>query len=301
MNNINQKYFDIPILLICFNRPSTTKEVLEKIKQLKPIELYIVCDGPRNSKDKKLVSEVRQLIYKYVDWECSIKKQFREENFGCKKSVSEGITWFFKHTTKGIILEDDCVPSLCFFDYCKQMLSKYENDKRIFQISGSNLLGSFNTSDDIIYSETGTIWGWATWRDRWQEYDVDMQSFKLLKSDKIFLSAIKRLPGWRLRWKAFKATYENKNNTWDFQWIWARFVNRGLIVIPKYNLIENIGEGAEATHTSGQIGYRIKAFENVKFVNFPIHFHPNKTFEKKILKLKVFNAIKRRLNIWVKK
>jgi hypothetical protein len=38
---------------------------------------------------------------------------FRDENLGCKRSVSSAIDWFFAENR--IVLEDDCLPSASFF------------------------------------------------------------------------------------------------------------------------------------------------------------------------------------------
>ena len=74
--------------------------------------------------------------------------------------------------------------------------------------------------------------------------------------------------------------------------------NRGLVVIPRYNLVENIGEGADATNTVGQEGYRVRTFENKEFSHLPTHFHPDKNFERMIFKLKIKNAFRKRLKLF---
>src|SRR5262245_37089210 len=74
-----------------------------------------------------------------VDWPCEVKTLFRERNLGCRKRVSTAIDWFFEHEEEGIILEDDCLPSRCFFAYCSTLLERYRLDERIMCISGANL------------------------------------------------------------------------------------------------------------------------------------------------------------------
>ena len=41
--------YPIPILLIIFKRLDTTKQVFSKIKQIKPNELYVAADAPREN------------------------------------------------------------------------------------------------------------------------------------------------------------------------------------------------------------------------------------------------------------
>ena len=111
------------VLFLVFNRPDTTKEVFEKIRQAKPQRLYVAGDGPREGREGEIekVTKAREIASK-VDWPCEVKTLFREKNLGCKKGVSSAITWFFEQEEQGIILEDDCVPNLDFFTFCENLL-----------------------------------------------------------------------------------------------------------------------------------------------------------------------------------
>ena len=142
---------DIAILFVVFNRPAETKKVLNAIRDAKPSRLYIASDGPRMGRDaeKQTVAEVRQIIHK-IDWVCDVKTLLREVNVGCKDAVSGAIDWFFNHEEEGIILEDDCLPDLSFFSYCKELLEKYRHDSRIMSISGVNFQKS-NFLDESSY------------------------------------------------------------------------------------------------------------------------------------------------------
>ena len=46
---------NVPVLLVAFKRPHTTKRVIRKIALAKPEKLYIAVDGPRNKIEKKSV------------------------------------------------------------------------------------------------------------------------------------------------------------------------------------------------------------------------------------------------------
>ena len=96
---------NVPILLIIFNRFETTVLVFEKIKEIRPKKLYLAADGPRFNvpEDKDKTKRVRDYVISNIDWDCEVKTLFREKNFGCKKNVSEAITWMFEFEDKGII------------------------------------------------------------------------------------------------------------------------------------------------------------------------------------------------------
>ena len=127
------------VLFLVFNRPDTTTEVFEKVRQAKPQRLYIAGDGPREGREgeKEKVTKAREIATK-VDWPCNVKTLFRDKNLGCKKGVSSAITWFFEQEEQGIILEDDCVPHLDFFTFCENLLDRYAEDERVSAITGNN-------------------------------------------------------------------------------------------------------------------------------------------------------------------
>ena len=130
-----------PILFLIFNRPDTTYIVFEKIREFKPEKLFIAADGPRenNLEDIKNCEKARAVI-DHIDWDCDVKLLFREQNLGCGLGVSSAITWFFDHVEYGIILEDDCVPDLSFFDYATELLKRYKDEPRVMMIAGTNCL-----------------------------------------------------------------------------------------------------------------------------------------------------------------
>lgn len=251
MNKSSDFGYEIPILLLAFNRPDTTRLVLNQIRSIRPKRLYVAVDGPRATvtEDAARVSSVQNVV-KEVDWDCTIKTRFLTENLGCRQGVSSAISWFFSHEEKGVILEDDCVPNLSFFNFCERMLRQYERASDVFMISGNNFLTSTsNLPEESYLSRYAHIWGWATWRRSWELYDIEMRflptwtfHLNLLKSCNSFLEY--------LRWlKIFQKVSRGDIGTWDYQVQATMFFHRMLSVVPAKNLVGNVGFGTEATHT----------------------------------------------------
>ena len=119
-----QMSFDVPVLLLTWRRPDTTRQVLDALRAVAPTKLYVASDGPRNQAEAKAVQATRDLISEHIDWSCQIKTRFCAENQGCQLGVSSAITWFFEHEEAGIVLEDDCVPHPDFFVYCRELLER---------------------------------------------------------------------------------------------------------------------------------------------------------------------------------
>lgn len=169
-----------PIAFIIFNRPDTTARVFAEIAKAKPPKLLVVADGARSNRqgEAEKVAATRAII-EQVNWPCEVITNFSDKNLGCKNRVSTGIDWVFEQVPEAIILEDDCLPDPSFFRFCEEMLEKYRDDQRIGMISGDNLqFGRRRNNDSYYFSRYVHIWGWASWRDKWQSsYDVRMKKW----------------------------------------------------------------------------------------------------------------------------
>ncbi len=243
--------FSTPILFLVFNRPDTTKQVFEAIRKAKPTKLFVAADGPRLDKEgeNEKCEEVRKIATQ-IDWDCELTTLFREENFGCGKSVSEAITWFFEHVEEGIILEDDCLPAESFFNYCTELLHKYRNDEKIMHIGGSNFQNGIKRGGgDYYFSSIPHIWGWATWKRAWDKYDFTLNGY--YDNDCLeMLNNLYRKNHIINYWiNIFNAMSKGMIDTWDYQWHYTLLENNGMSISPNINLVSNIGFGIDATHT----------------------------------------------------
>lgn len=275
MKNIQ---FNTPILFLVFNRPDTTQIVFDQIKQIKPKYLFIAADGPRKDIEGEIAKclETRS-IFQQIDWECELKTLYRDENLGCGKAVSSSISWFFEQVEHGIILEDDCLPDLSFFQYCKELLEKYKEDDQVMLIGGNNFQNGIKTGEGSYYfSQYPFIWGWASWRRAWKHYDYDIHgSDDFLETGiKSVLETAREKRYWR---KVFRNVVQGKFNTWDYQWVYAIWKNKGYSICPNVNLVINIGFRNSSTHTFLRDSYR----DNLKCeeIIFPM-VHPLKKIEK---------------------
>ena len=254
MNSMSQimmvpKALQNAVLFLVFNRPETTRHVFGAIRKAKPPRLYVAADGPRTNhpSESNLVAMVRE-IATAVDWQCEVKTLFREENLGCKHAISSAINWFFEHEEQGIILEDDCLPHHSFFGFCEEMLQKYADTKSIWSISGFNPKHPGEASSRCFLSQNPSVWGWASWRDRWNRYDVNMSLYKPGRQ----LKLQNHLPRYVNRYyrKSFERTRLGKIDTWDYQFSFLILSNNGFVVKPYCNLISNIG--VQGTHSTIQ-------------------------------------------------
>lgn len=243
--------FSTPVLFVVFNRPDTTSQVFESIRKIKPTKLYISADGPRlNKEGEAMLCEETRKITENIDWSCEVFRKYSDVNLGCKKGVSSAITWFFDNVEEGIILEDDCLPDQSFFTFCQELLEKYRNIKKIKMISGDNFqFGKKYGEASYYFSKFPHIWGWATWRRAWKEYDLEMKTYPEFKKNKQIEKIFKDKNIQKYWLNTFDNLYYNKIDTWDGQWVYSIYNNSGIVIPPNANLISNIGFSENATHT----------------------------------------------------
>lgn len=239
--------FDIPIGLFIYNRPNYTGRVFDAIRGISPKRLIVVADGAKNPEDARNCELARSLTER-VDWPCDVRRFYSDANLGCKRRVSTGLAEVFDLHEQAIILEDDCVPHPTFFPYAAELLDRYRYDERITTISGDCFLKP-RTPHSYAFTRFPLIWGWATWRRAWRQYDLSMRSWTAI-----------RQTGWPAEILGSRAAAlffrpmldgvaDGLVDTWDTQWLYSSWLHNGYAIVPARNLITNIGSGRDATHT----------------------------------------------------
>lgn len=263
----------VPVLLLAFNRPDITQSVLTAIAGYTPPRLYVAVDGPRTGHptDGERCLAVKQLIaqWKTANPATDVRTLYREENLGCGRGVSSGITWFFDQEDMGIVLEDDCLPDPGFFWFCEQLLWQYRDQERIMHIGGSNHLhGAISMESTYYFSKYPQIWGWASWRRAWKLYRFDMTDLAGLFAKPEFDRLYDR--------KIFELTARGELDTWDIQWIYAFLMNNGLAILPDGNFIANIGFGDNSgAHLNGKPAWYEGTIRPVTKLIAPDGMHEN--------------------------
>ena len=239
--------------LIVFNRPSLTRQVFARIAQAKPAQLFVIADAARANRpgEAALCDQVRAIVTA-VDWPCDVQLNFATENMGCRLRVISGLDWIFEQVEAAIILEDDVLPSSSFFPFCEEMLERYRDNDRIAMVSGMSLVADrvANEAESYYFSQLTHIWGWATWRRAWKRYDEHLRHWPEIR-DSALLSELLPKKTHREFWtRTFDEMHAGTGpNTWDLQWFYTSLVDSSFSIVPRVNLVENLGFGPGATHT----------------------------------------------------
>lgn len=246
--------FTVPVLLIVWRRPDALRQLINVLRQVKPSCLFVACDGPSSERPYETlkVAATQALIKTEIDWHCDVRTLYSAVNQGCCIGPKRAIDWFFEYVDEGIILEDDCIPHVDFFDYCAQLLGRYRSNSRIWCISGNSYLSSFNQIPSSYYFSRYTLtWGWATWKDRWINYDLSLSNWPFLRDSGLLSQLFEdryELDYWS---EIFERSYSCKEviTWWDYQWFFAALIRDALTVTPVQNLVSNVGFGPDASHT----------------------------------------------------
>lgn len=248
MNRLNT-----PVAFLVFNRPETTRRVFAAIQAAQPARLLVIADGPRpgHPTDSRNCEEVRSIVSN-VTWPCQIETNFAAENLGCRPRVISGLEWVFSLVEEAIILEDDCLPDPSFFPFCAELLARYRDDARIAMIAGTNPIdGEYSLPSSYYFSRISHIWGWATWRSAWARYDQYLEAWPELKASNLLAQIFDDKVTVRYFSAIFDAMHAGTGpNTWDYQWFYTNLFQNSLAIVPKKNLVTNIGFGPDSTHTT---------------------------------------------------
>ncbi|MBD2148128.1 glycosyltransferase family 2 protein [Sphaerospermopsis sp. FACHB-1194] len=261
-----------PVIFLIFRRPDLTAQVFEQIRAAKPAKLLVVADGPRNAQEAPLCEQARK-VTEQIDWECEVLRNYSDINLGCRDRVYSGLTWAFTQVEEAIILEDDCLPDLTFFQFCEDMLVRYREDTRVMSIAGTNIQGNLSLDFSYFFSRFALMWGWATWRRAWKLYDHRMLDWPSLRKTKWLYSVGVGKEIFQWRWNTiFDRVYSGEINSWAYRWIYTCWREHGLTIIPSINLVKNIGYGNDATHTTKDHPILAKLIEEQ--MKWPLK-HPN--------------------------
>lgn len=247
------------IAIFAFNRPDLLQRTLTALAANELVDkasLTIFCDGPRHEKDEPGTRAVRELAKKARGF-ATVEVVERPKNMGCAASIIDGLTEMFRLHERLIVIEDDIVTSSYTLRFLSEGLARYADNEKVFNIaawSPPHIARNIpaNYPYDVYAIPRFNCWGWASWRDRFQDIDWDVQDYQIFKNSP------------QLR-KAFNAggddlssmlddQIQGKIDAWDIRADYARFKKNMLGINPVRSYALNIGMGS-GTHTTTATTY----------------------------------------------
>lgn len=239
-----------PIILFVYNRIEHTKKAIENLKRCELAEdsiLFIYSDGAKVG-DEKEVAMVREYVHQVSGFK-EINIIERKKNHGVEESEILGITEILALYPTAIILEDDLIVAKNFLSYMNYALDKYQNEKKVFYISGYNLL-RLKSKDlpDCMFMRMACTWGWATWSDRWKCFEFPPRGVENILFDKHKMKRYNLDNAYKSWGSILAEQYKANSYTWDTAWYVKVFNANGVILIPNVSLVINIGFDGSGVH-----------------------------------------------------
>ena len=274
---------EVPVLVIGFNRPDVLRQSIAKLRESKPLHMYFACDGARDNKpeEETLVAEVRSIMEREIDWPCEKYYRFNDDNQGAEKTVSGAISWVLSKNDYVVVLEDDILSPYSFLKFTQEMLYRYRDNERVYQITSCNYTPiSFPNNEDYTFSFMGHISGWATWKRAWNHFNLNTDDFietanRIDVREDLSDEEKRRFNGTCYR----LAKLGKGNSSWDTIWAYTKMRDGGLTIIPRVHLSSNVGAIGLHSKGAGRVNF-LKYDEEFIATNHPKEIKRNKEYDK---------------------
>lgn len=275
------------VLLIAFNRLDYTVEVLKVLIEYQPPKIYLAMDAPKSKEDELIQQNIIEFVMSKFE-ESKIIFIQAESNQGTGIFVPEAIDLFFEYEEFGVILEDDCVPTLTFFEFCEQLNLVKESSPNTMVICGTNLLADGPSGDGYILGPFFVPWGWATWKVHWEKFDRREATLKQIEKE------VGRSWYRSKSLRKFMASYVEsstrpESRVWTGFWLCSIMKADGLVATPHTNLVTNIGFQNQGVNADSNLH---EIFSKESFELQEPFFHESKSEELLSLENDYFKLLK---------
>jgi hypothetical protein len=270
-----------PVLLFTYKRLDATKQTVEALRRnylADRSELFVFSDGPANESDGPKVQAVRNYLRTVTGFR-KITLYEADRNKGLAGSIVDGVSWLINEYDQVIVLEDDLLTSRNFLSFCNQALSYYHSHRQVFSIGGYTrpILGL--DYDEVYFTRRATSWGWATWKERWNEVDWKVSTYDIFAADRKARKSFNEM-GSDMSAMLDKQM-RGEIDSWAIRWCYHQFTRNYLTVFPARSKVENIGFTEGASHTKGRFnGFKTELDETD---NISFGFSRNFVLDKRII------------------
>jgi len=242
-----------PLVVFAFNRIEPLKRCISSLlknDEAENTDLFVFVDGPRINRveDKVNIEAVRQYVKEIRGFK-SLSYRFSENNKGLGPSIIEGVSEVISRHGMAIVVEDDLILTPNFLSFMNKGLERFENEKKVFSVCGytNKVRIPKNYTEDAYFCVRSSSWGWATWRDRWEQVDWD-----LLEWEKHRLNKYKFCKwGGSDCWKMLNDWHTGKNQSWAIRFCYSQFLNDTVSLFPITSKVANEGFDGNGTNCKG--------------------------------------------------
>lgn len=249
-------YNNAPIVLFVYNRPVHTKKTIDCLLRNKcasESELFVYSDACKNEGELAAVNEVRKYV-KGISGFKKIEVVERVNNYGLANNVISGVSDVIGVYKKVVVLEDDLVTSPFFLSYMNDVLRTYENNDKVFSVTGfsfkKNMLGLDKDYRYGVYMNVRPMsWSWGTWYDRWVGIKWDLKDeyddLKKIRKKRQLLDK-----GGTDLYFMLDSQMKNLIDSWYVRWAYNAIIKEKYTIYPVDTYVVNYGHDGSGVHKS---------------------------------------------------
>jgi hypothetical protein len=228
----------IDVILLLFKRPEHSFRVLDSLRAEGVDRVRAFMDHSEDPKVQRIQAELVAGLDAYQD--LSVELVRHPEHLGLARSVRYALDTTLRDADAAILLEDDCVLRPGAMNFFRQGLAALRFDRRVRSLCGYLFPCSFVRSGaEPLLLRRFSTWGWATWRDRWRDYEPNLaRVIRRLEDRNILLEEVGRDLATLCRSPDYVA---GRPDVWSLNWILEHYASGTFAAYPSDSLIDNIG------------------------------------------------------------
>ncbi|MDE7180992.1 MAG: glycosyltransferase [Muribaculaceae bacterium] len=237
-----------PVIIFAFNRPESFRRTVESLlanPEAADTDLFIFIDGPRNEDERPATDEVAR-VARTVEGFRSVKIAASSENKGLGPSVIAGVTEVIGRYGKVIVVEDDLILQPNFLSFINRGLLEYAHCEDVFSICGytNKVALPADYPYDAYFGVRSSSWGWATWKDRWDAIDWQLDPWEDYAG---YGRAFNRWGGSDC-FGMLKAWKSGRNASWAIRFCFSQFLGKKVSLFPVRSHVRNTGFDGTGTN-----------------------------------------------------
>jgi len=236
------------VLIFAFKRMDSLNKILAVLSTLEARNIYFSIDSePDTDAPNPLVLETIQGFANRTSH--NVRLWTREEHLGLQGNCKRAIHDFFNLETRGIVLDDDIIPSHTFFVSLDVALEEFASNNEVYFINGWTPFFENELPEKPYFTEYFVSWGWASWSRKILKLNFEMKDAR-----KDFLISCKPFGyrhnlGFRFFWnRRYRTVSSPKSRSWDWELLFSLWAKQGKVLSVHERICTNAGYDSLASH-----------------------------------------------------
>jgi hypothetical protein len=228
---------NVEVVLLLYNRPDHALAVVDSLIDNGVGRVKAFMDHPGDPETARIQDKLLREVESRSRIELDLYRQPRR--LGLAQSMRFALQATFEKADAAIVLEDDCVVRPGGIQFFREGLAALEHDRRIRSLCGYLFPCPFIRAGEPLLLRRFCTWGWATWKDRWRDYDSELERVvSRLARKNVRLTDLSQ----DLATLCSSPEYlKGRVDIWSLSWILEHYVTGTYCVYPCDSLIDNIG------------------------------------------------------------